>query len=114
MVAPLITMETQNSNGHLGLKASGGPGAALSAHRLEVGEVRHFTYRKKNGELRRYQVTVGRVEGTRFSGLCSRTGRILHNLRLDSILEFHPVEDVSNAEAHSGAQDKAPGEQGLS
>ena len=114
VVSPLITMDTDNSKGHPGPESSGGAGAAHSGLRLEVGDLRDFTYRKKNGELRRYRVTVGRVQGSQFSGLCSRTGRILHNLRMDNIVEFHPVEEASEAEAHSGAQDKSPGQQGLS
>lgn len=113
MPLPTITMQTHNSKDHPGLEAAVGSGAAHAGFRLEIGEVRDFTYRKKNGELRRYRVTVGRVQGSRFSGSCSRTGRILNNLRMDHIVEFHPVDEAPEADGYSGVRDRIPGEQGL-
>jgi hypothetical protein len=59
--------------------------------RLEVGQVYAFTYRKKDGEPKIYQVEVDRTDGIVFSGTCRLSKRILNNLQIDSIINFHPL-----------------------
>ena len=55
---------------------------------LQIGQTFAFTYEKLDGELRRYRIIVDRINADVFSGRCLKTGRILNNLRLASVIKF--------------------------